>query len=101
MFPQLFHRFSKGNSEVSHTEMELLLARFDRLESEIKGIRTEWNDTYDKVSHLYDRTRKRIAALKKAEDAPESTNGALVEQERLVPQTRTEILNLARARRMF
>jgi len=81
---------------VSRTEMELLLARFDRLESELKGIRLEWNDVYDKVAHLYDRTRKRISALKKAEDRSEGTNGDEPAPQPTVFQSHADIMNLAR-----
>lgn len=76
--------------------MELLLARFDRLESEIKGIRLEWADVYDKVQHLFDRTRKRIGALKKAEDRSEGANGAEVTQEPTAFSTHADIMNFAR-----
>lgn len=102
MFPQLFHRNSTESKPekdaVSRTEMELLLARFDRLESELKGIRLEWNDVYDKVAHLYDRTRKRIKALQKAEDRPEATNGTDSTQQPTVFQTHADIMAFARQR---
>jgi len=105
MFPQLFHRgsqkFEKENSGVSRTEMELLLARFDRLESELKGIRLEWNDVYDKVAHLYDRTRKRISALKKAEDRSEGTNGDAEAPQPTELSTHADIMNLARQKGTF
>jgi len=81
--------------------MELLLARFERLESELKGIRLEWNDVYDKVAHLYDRTRKRIKALQKAEDRPEGKNGADGDQEPSQPQSHADLMNLARGRGVF
>jgi len=76
--------------------MELLLARFDRLESELKGIRLEWNDVYDKVAHLYDRTRKRIQALKKAEDRSEEPNGDRPDQQPTQFRTHADIMNYAR-----
>jgi len=104
MFPQLFHRPSvkdeKEQSGVSRTEWELTLARFDRLESELKGIRLEWNDVYDKVAHLYDRTRKRITALRKAEDRSSATNGAEGDPEHTQPQTHADLMNMARGRGM-
>jgi len=100
MFPQLFHRKSTGSSQeksaVSRTEMELLLARFDRLESELKGIRLEWNDVYDKVAHLYDRTRKRIKVLQKAQDRSEGQNGDEVNQQPTQFQSHAEIMAYAR-----
>jgi len=43
-------------------------ARFDRLEQNFTALRTEWADVYDKIMHLYDRTRKRV---KKAEVTPD------------------------------
>jgi len=102
LFPQLFHRIStapeKEKDAVSRTEMELLLARFDRLESELKGIRLEWNDVYDKVAHLYDRTRKRIKALQKAEDRPEATNGDESSPQPTGFQSHAEIMAFARQR---
>ena len=102
MFPQLFQKKSTESSQeqkgVSRTEMELLLARFDRLESELKGIRLEWNDVYDKVAHLYDRTRKRIQALQKAEDRSEGKNGDDVDQQVLAFQSHAEIMSYARNR---
>ena len=102
MFPQLFHRQSQKDSQeqnaVSRTEMELLLARFDRLESELKGIRLEWNDVYDKVAHLYDRTRKRIQALRKAEDRSEEPNGDKPDQQPPQFQNHADILNYARGK---
>lgn len=100
MFPQLFHKSSTDskpeNSGVSRTEFELHLARFDRLESELKGIRLEWNDVYDKVAHLYDRTRKRIQALKKAEDRSEEPIADSNGVEHSGFQTHADIMNSAR-----
>jgi len=52
----------------------LIDARFDRLESNFQLLRSEWNDTYEKISLLYDRNRKRLQAIDKAsskEDAPD------------------------------
>lgn len=102
MFPRLFHSKSteaeEGNSGVSRTEMTLLLARLDRFESELKGIKLEWNDVYDKIGHLYDRTRKRIGALKKAENGSDEQNGNEVTQQPTQFSTHAEIMNLARSR---
>jgi len=102
MFPQLFHwKSTESNQEnpgVSRTEWELILARFDRLESELKGIRLEWNDVYDKVAHLYDRTRKRIKALQKAEDRSESPNGDDNTPEPTSFKSHAEIMQYARTR---
>jgi len=104
MFPQLFQRKSTAPQEdaiyVSRTEMELLLARFDRFETELKGIRLEWNDVYDKVAHLYDRTRKRITALRKAEDRSSEPNGDGGDPQPTGPKTHAEIMALARQKGM-
>jgi len=100
MLPQLFHRKSTGTSDkaagVPRAEFEALEAKCDRLESQLKLIRTEWNDVYDKVAHLYDRTRKRIQALKRAEDRSESTNGAPEADQPTHPKTHAEILHVWR-----
>lgn len=105
MLPQLFHRKStepaKDIQAVTRVEMELVLARFDRLESQIKRIEMEWNDTYDKIAHLYDRTRKRIQALKRAEDRSNGTSSPEDTPEPSAPKTHAEILSMARGRGMI
>lgn len=77
MFPRLFHRASsKAEAEkeyVTETLKTLIDARFDRLEAKVREIEREWSDVYDKIMLLYDRTRKRIAASKKAAEATEPT----------------------------
>jgi len=69
-FQHLFHRHStakaKEKSDVTETFKTLIDARFDRLESNFQLIRNEWKDSHEKLMLLYDRTRKRIEALKKA-----------------------------------
>ncbi len=76
MFPLLFHRKSTASKEeqidITKTVKVLIDARFDRLEQKQKALELEWADVYDKIMLLYDRTRKRIAASKKAsgEDQP-------------------------------
>ena len=91
MFPQLFHRQStkktKEQEYVSETLRTLIDARFDRLEQNMKAMELEWADVYDKIMLLYDRTRKRIAASKKA--AGEETH---TEQSPALPLTREDIL---------
>lgn len=91
MFPQLFHRRSTAKSkekdDVQETLRTLIDARFDRLESKVKEIEREWADVYDKIMLLYDRTRKRIAASKKA--AGEETT---IEPTQTLPVTREDIL---------
>lgn len=78
-FPNLFHKRStrkkQEKDDVTETFKTLILAKIDRMESEITQLRTEWNDVYDKVMHLYDRTRKRIKAAEKAyeQDEPITT----------------------------
>ena len=78
MFPQLFHRRSTAKlqekADVNETLRTLIDARFDRIEAKVKSIELEWADVYDKIMHLYDRTRKRIKAGEKApqeQTAPE------------------------------
>ncbi len=70
MFPQLFHKRSTGKSrekdDLRETVRTLIEARFDRLEEKQRSLEREWADCYDKIMLLYDRTRKRIAASKKA-----------------------------------
>ena len=105
MLPQLFRRESTGKTEkstgVPRAEFEALEAKCDRLETQIKLIRTEWNDVYDKVAHLYDRTRKRLTALKRAEDRSEGVNGGEGAEQPSQPQSHADILNLARGRGML
>lgn len=71
----------------------LIDARFDRLEQNIKGLETEWSDVYDKMMLLYDRTRKRIAAAKKASDVVD-----VPEPAQAIPQTRDDVLRAFLAR---
>lgn len=105
MFPLWFHKKSTENSQaetaVTRADLEGLLARFDRLNSDFKTIRLEWADVYDKVQHLFDRTRKRIGALKRAEDRSEQPNGASNDPEPTSPKTHADIMNFARSRGQF
>jgi len=75
MIPQLFRRKSRESTQekddINETFRTLMDARFDRLEQNFTGLRSEWADVYDKIMHLYDRTRKRV---KKAEDPPSEEN---------------------------
>lgn len=77
MFPRLFHRRSTETQEdkeaISKALRTLIDARFDRLEEKQRAIEREWSDVYDKIMLLYDRTRKRIAASKKASEREEPT----------------------------
>ena len=78
MFPQLFRRESSKDkaeiNDVNETFRTLMDARFDRLEQNFTALRTEWADTYDKIMHLYDRSRKRI----KAAEVPSSEEKTIV-----------------------
>jgi len=102
MFPLRFLRKSTENSQgenaATKADLQEILARIDRLNSDFKTIRLEWADVYDKVQHLFDRTRKRIGALKRAEDSSDKTNGASNDPEHTSPQTHADIMNLARQR---
>ena len=91
MFPQLFHRKSTEKptekAELPETVRTLIDARFDRLEEKIRCVEREWSDVYDKIMLLYDRTRKRIAASKKAAEDEKPPEPILE-----VPLTREDIL---------
>jgi len=91
MFPRLFHKQSTAKSPedtvVTETLRTLIDARFDRLEEKVRSVEREWSDVYDKIMLLYDRTRKRIAASKKA--AGEETP---IEAVQTIPLTRDDIL---------
>lgn len=93
MFPRLFHKQSTAKSqeksEITETVRTLIDARFDRLEEKVRAVEREWADVYDKIMLLYDRTRKRIAASKKAAEA-ETT----IEAPPALPTTREDILRL-------
>jgi len=69
-FQHLFHRLSTGRArekdDVAETFRTLIEARFDRLESNFALLRTEWQDTHEKLTLLYDRNRKRLQAIQKA-----------------------------------
>jgi len=91
MFPNLFRRLSTGqtkeNNAVTETVRTLIDARFDRLEEKVRCVEREWADVYDKIMLLYDRTRKRIAAAKKA-----SNDETTIEPVQTIPLTRDDIL---------
>jgi len=69
-FQDLFHKRStkrlKERSDVTETYKTLIDSRIDRLESNFQLLRAEWNDTYEKISLLYDRNRKRLQLIEKA-----------------------------------
>jgi len=69
-FQHLFHRRSttkvREKADVTETYKTLIDARFDRLEQGFALLKAEWNDTYEKISLLYDRNRKRLQAIDKA-----------------------------------
>lgn len=57
---KLFHRKSKGDPpDLRAVQTTLLEARIDRIESDLRNIRAEWAEVYEKIMHLYDRIRKR------------------------------------------
>jgi len=91
MFPRLFHKRSTKEPEeqsvITETVRTLIDARFNLLEEKVRTVEREWADVYDKIMLLYDRTRKRIAASKKA--AGEETT---IEPAQTVPLTREDIL---------
>lgn len=69
-FPHLFHKRSTAKTrekdDVAETFRTLIDARFDRLESNFRLLKQEWEDAYEKLSLLYDRSRKRLQAIQKA-----------------------------------
>lgn len=69
-FQHLFHKRStkkqQEKSDVTETYKTLIDSRMDRLESNYQLLRSEWNDTYEKISLLYDRNRKRLKLIEKA-----------------------------------
>ena len=71
-FQHLFHRRSTRKAQEKHDVTEtyktLIDARIDRLESNFQLLRTEWADSYEKLSLLYDRNRKRLKAMEKVSD---------------------------------
>lgn len=91
MFPRLFHKRSTTQStekqDITETVKVLIDARFDRLEQKQKALELEWADVYDKIMLLYDRTRKRIAASKKASGEEQT-----IEPVQTLPLTHEDIL---------
>jgi len=69
-FQHLFHRRSTGRArekdDIAETFRTLIETRFDRLESNFALLRTEWHDTHEKLTLLYDRNRKRLQTIQKA-----------------------------------
>jgi len=72
---------------VTQTVRTLIDARFDRLESNFRLLKGEWEDAYEKLSHLYDRNRKRLQAIEKASGKEEP-----IEPVPTLPQTREDLL---------
>ena len=74
-FQDLFHRRSSNTKaekpDVTETYKTLIDSRFDRLESQIQLLRTEWADVHEKIMLLYDRNRKRLKAIEKASGGEE------------------------------
>jgi len=79
-FQHLFHRLSTGRArekdDVAETFRTLIDARFDRLESNFALLRTEWQDTHEKLTLLYDRNRKRLQAIQKASPSEDASDPA-------------------------
>lgn len=68
---KLFHRRSKGIPKgMDRVEKTLLEARMDRIESDLRNIRSEWAELYEKIMHLYDRIRKREKVVQVVADSP-------------------------------
>lgn len=79
-FQHLFRRLStarpKEAADITETFKTLIDSRIDRLESNFVLLRAEWNDTYEKISLLYDRNRKRLKAIEKASEGEETIEPA-------------------------
>lgn len=90
-FQHLFQRFSTGQvkekSDVTDTYKTLIDSRIDRLESNFQLLRSEWNDTYEKISLLYDRNRKRLKLIEKASGEEKPSEAVQT------PPTREEVLS--------
>lgn len=90
-FPQLFRRRSRAKKrekeDVTETFRTLIDARFDRLESSFRLLRGEWEDAYEKLSLLYDRSRKRLKVIEKA-----SGEETTIEPVQTLPPTKEDIL---------
>ena len=90
-FPRLFHRRSTGKSkekeDVTETIRTLIESRIDRLESNFRLLKGEWEDAYEKLSHLYDRNRKRLQAIEKASGEEKTVTAVPT-----LPQSKEEIL---------
>ena len=80
MFQWFFNRQpSPPSAEKRLLEAEV---RLETLERELKNLRLEWEESYDKLHHLMSRVTKRAKDLQRAQnaqeeapEAPESTNG--------------------------
>lgn len=72
--------------QASAADLELVKSRLTTLETEMRSVKLEWADTYDKILHLVDRLKKRqklILEPEKSNDVgSESTNN---DQARLSP----------------
>jgi len=90
-FQDLFHKRSttkpKEKTDVTETYKTLIDSRIDRLESNFQLLRSEWNDTYEKISLLYDRNRKRLQAIEKA-----SSKEIVSEPDQPIELTRENVL---------
>ncbi len=90
-FQHLFHRHSTGKqkekADVTETYKTLIDSRIDRLESNFALLKSEWNDTYEKISLLYDRNRKRLKAMEVAARKEEP-----IVPTQTIPRTREELL---------
>jgi hypothetical protein len=89
---RLFNIFAQ-NPPDSHLE-----ERVESLERGLKGLRLEWEETYDRISRLMSRIAKRaaVAQAKEAEDDPGDANG----EEPVLDPLSQKIMALRRARRL-
>jgi len=67
------YRRLKKASEAAAEAIE----RCDKLESELKRLRLEWEDTYDRLTRVVQRIAKRAEVVEKAQQSDEAQQPAL------------------------
>ena len=72
MFSRLFHKRSTSvPQEKAQVDVSVLEARVVVLETEMRLIKLEWVEVYDKIVHQFDRDRKRKAKALEPPPGPE------------------------------
>lgn len=57
--PSKSEQATSGFEMSAALDLELVKSRLTTLETEIRSVKLEWADTYDKILHLVDRLKKR------------------------------------------